>query len=102
MQYNKTNWIDHIRNEETGEVIQYGTPISARNLNNMETGIEFNNNQARVNKSDLTSLAIEVAILKEASLNNMTNNVFFENFSNLESIEVSSGIYDVIGKRIYV
>lgn len=102
MKYTKTEWIDHIRNIETGEVIQYGTPISARNLNNMETGIEFNNTQVRVNKSDITSLSIEVAILKEASLNNMTNNVFFENFTNLDGIEVSSGIYDEVGKRLYV
>lgn len=102
MKYNKTDWIDHIKNIETGEVIQKGTPISARNLNNMEEGIDFNNTQTRVNKSDLTSLSIEVAILKEASLNNMTNNVFFENLTNLDSIEVSSGIYDEVGKRLYV
>lgn len=102
MKYLKTEWQDHIKDIDTGEVIQQGTPISARNLNNMEDGIEFNNTQTRTNKTDITSLAIEVAILKEASLNNMTNNVFFENFSTLDNIEVLNGIYAEAAKRLYV
>ncbi|BFH11077.1 hypothetical protein J6TS7_02770 [Paenibacillus dendritiformis] len=38
MAYNRTEWRDHIV-APTGEVIQEGTPISARNLNNIEEGI---------------------------------------------------------------
>lgn len=37
--YNIRTWKDHIVDEVTKEVIQQGTPISATNLNNMETGI---------------------------------------------------------------
>ncbi|PHJ38536.1 hypothetical protein P378_08500 [Desulforamulus profundi] len=37
--YNLKQWQDHIVDELTGEVIQEGTPVSATNLNNMETGI---------------------------------------------------------------
>lgn len=102
MKYVKTEWIDHIKDIDTGEVIQQGTPISARNLNNMESGIGYNRDLSLINKANITSLAVEVAILKEASLNNMTNNVFFENFNNLDSLEVSNGIYDEVAKRLYV
>lgn len=43
--YEKTVWKDHIESVETGEVIQYGTLISAARLNNMEEGI-FNAHSA--------------------------------------------------------
>lgn len=102
MKYNKTDWIDHIKDVDTGEVIQQGTPISARNLNNIEEGIFNNNKVSRANKSDIVSLTVEVSILKDASINNMTNNVFFENFANLDSIVISHGIYDEELKKIYV
>lgn len=101
MKYNPTEWIDNIRDIDTGEVIQEGTPLSARNLNNMEDGIEVNDKLARRNKSDVVSLAVEVSILKNASINNLTNNVFFENFDNLKSVVVENGIYDEVGKRLY-
>lgn len=39
-EYIKTVWKDHVVDEDTQEIIQQGTPISARNLNNMENGIE--------------------------------------------------------------
>ena len=102
MKYNKTNWLDHVKDIDTGEVIQQGTPISARNLNNMEDGIATNSTLARNNKSDIVSLAVEVSILKDAALSNMTNNVFFENFTNLDSVIVSRGIYDTEQKKLYV
>lgn len=100
--YIKTEWKDHIVDIDTGEIIQEGTPISARVMNNMEEGIYSNTNETAKNSSDITSLAIEVAILKNASLNNLTNNVFFENFDNLDSVEVENGIYDPVEKKIYV
>lgn len=58
MEYNRTNWQDHVTEFENryrevenpdgtithepieGEIIQQGTPINAANLNNMEEGIE--------------------------------------------------------------
>lgn len=101
MKYEKTIWKDHIVDVDTKEIIQHGTPQSAMNFNNMEGGIERNDTLARANKSNLTSLAVEVSILKDASLNNMTNNVFFENFENTNSIIIENGIYDQEGKRLY-
>lgn len=37
--YNPTQWVDHVVDDATGEVIQQGTAISAANLNHMEQGI---------------------------------------------------------------
>ncbi len=102
MVYNKTEWKDHIVDTTTGEVIQEGTPVSARNLNNMETGIYDASESARINAAAIADLKSEVEILKNASLNNLTNNVFLENFSTLDAIKLSNGIYDTAAKRLYV
>lgn len=37
--YKNTNWLDHIVDTDSGEVIQEGTEQSAANFNNMEHGI---------------------------------------------------------------
>lgn len=37
--YRNTQWIDEVKDQETEEVIQEGTPQSAGNFNNMEHGI---------------------------------------------------------------
>lgn len=102
MAYNKTDWKDHIVDMTTGEVIQEGTPVSARNLNNMEGGIFDASESARINAAAIVDLKSEVEILKNASLNNLTNNVFLENFSTLNAIQLSHGIYDTAAKRLYV
>ena len=37
--YRNTQWIDEVKDQDTEEVIQEGTPQSAGNFNNMERGI---------------------------------------------------------------
>lgn len=37
--YRNTQWIDEVKDQETEEIIQDGTPQSAGNFNNMEHGI---------------------------------------------------------------
>ncbi len=44
MSYNRKTWVDHIEDNE-GNIIQQGTPLSAENLNNIEAGIEGNTEQ---------------------------------------------------------
>nr|WP_243125427.1 inorganic polyphosphate kinase [Clostridium amazonitimonense] len=100
--YNKTEWKDHIVDMDSGEVVQEGTPVSARIMNNIEEGIFGVTVETSKNSADITSLAIEVAILKNASLNNLTNNVFFENFDTLNSVKLENGIYDPVAKKVYV
>lgn len=100
--YNKTEWKDHIVDIDTGEVIQEGTPVSANNMNHIEEGIYSVTNVTANNEALIASLSAEVAILKNASLNNLTNNVFSENLENIDDIKLSNGIYDPVAKKIYV
>ncbi|WP_206458927.1 hypothetical protein [Anaerovorax sp. IOR16] len=51
MIYDKTIWVDHVVDSDTGEVIQQGTPISENRLNKSEDGI-FENRE-------LTSLEMQ-------------------------------------------
>ncbi|MBO5968588.1 MAG: hypothetical protein J6S14_08840 [Clostridia bacterium] len=37
--YTKTKWLDKVIDAETGELVQEATDQSAKNFNNMETGI---------------------------------------------------------------
>lgn len=37
--YNNTNWLDRVKDAQTGEIVQEGTDMSAENFNNMEDGI---------------------------------------------------------------
>lgn len=120
MNYEKIGWKDHISERpgtfrevqnpdgtvthvpEEGEILQEGTPVSANNLNHMDEGIYNANKQAKTNKEDITSLAVEVAILKNASLNNFTHNIFIVNFETLDSVNLEHGVWDMQGKRVVI
>lgn len=41
-------------------------------------------------------------MLKDATLNNMVNNVFLINFVSVASVAIASGIYDPVARKIYV
>lgn len=100
--YNKVGWIDHVVDEETGEVIQNGTPLSANNLGRMDDGIQAVTEQTIAQDASIAQLQAELKVVKDATLNNMTNNVFVENFSSLSNIKLSKGIYDPVAHKIYV
>lgn len=87
---------------EKGEIIQPGTPHDAITMNHLDEGIYNANRQSKTNKEDITSLAIEVAILKEAALNNFTHNIFVVNFATLDSIDLINGVWDIQGKRVVI
>lgn len=36
--YDKTNWLDEVRDQD-GNILQKGTPLSARNMNHIEDGV---------------------------------------------------------------
>ena len=78
--YQKIGWLDHVEDVETGEVIQEGTPVSQTNMNHMDDGI-FENREA---------------------VNNLTNNVFLINFDSVNSVAITSGIYDPVARKLYV
>ncbi|MSU03203.1 inorganic polyphosphate kinase [Tissierella pigra] len=87
---------------EKGEIFEHGTPHSANTMNHLDEGIYKSSLQAKTNKDDITSLAVEVAILKNASLNNITHNIFIVNFANMDSIELVNGVYDETQKRLVI
>lgn len=99
--YSKVGWKDHIVDEETEEVIQYGTPQSANNLGHMDDGIQAVTAQTIVQDTMITQLQAELKVVKDATLNNMTNNVFIEAFATLGSIKLTKGIYDPVTRKIY-
>lgn len=119
-EYIKTNWQDHIverpqtyefkeNDDKTvtlkkseGEVIQQGTPVSAKNLNKIEEQLEEVTNEINNILAFNNSLASEVAILKNASINNLNNNIFFEDFKDLNSINLKNGCYDAVNKRLVI
>lgn len=118
--YEKQIWIDHIVERpgtfretqnadgsithisEEGNILEEGSPFSANRMNHIEDGIYNISRQANINKDDITSLMIEVAILKGNALNGIGHNMFIVNFVNLDSVELVHGVYDEAMKRLVI
>ena len=80
--YQKIGWLDHVEDVETGEVIQEGTPVSQTNMNHMDDGIFENREAVILHEAQIADAQKEIKVLKDATLNNMTNNVFLINFDS--------------------
>lgn len=100
--YEKIGWLDHVEDVETGEVIQEGTPVSQVNMNHMDDGIHENREAAILHAARIADAQKEIKVLKDATLNNMVNNVFLINFDTVDSVAITSGIYDSVARKIYV
>ena len=100
--YEKIGWLDHVQDIETGEVIQEGTPMSQVNMNHMDEGIFTNREAVILHEAQIADAQKEIKVLKDATLNNMVNNVFLINFNTVTSVAITSGIYDSVGRKIYV
>ncbi|MGI6254257.1 MAG: inorganic polyphosphate kinase [Acutalibacter sp.] len=100
--YKKVEWLDHVEDVETGEVIQEGTPLSQTNLNHMDDGIHAVTEETIIQAALIADAQKEIKVLKDATLNNMTNNVFLKNFETIDSVAITSGIYDPVARKIYV
>ena len=74
--YEKIGWLDHVQDIETGEVIQEGTPVSQVNMNHMDEGIFANREAVILHEAQIADAQKEIKVLKDATLNNMVNNVF--------------------------
>ena len=97
--YEKIGWLDHVQDIETGEVIQEGTPV---NMNHMDEGIFTNREAVILHEAQIADAQKEIKVLKDATLNNMVNNVFLINFNTVTSVAITSGIYDSVARKIYV
>ena len=100
--YKKIGWLDHVVDVETGETIQEGTPVSQTNMNHMDDGIWQNRETIILHDSQIADAQREIKVLKDATLNNMVNNVFLINFVSVTSVAIASGIYDPVARKIYV
>ena len=100
--YEKIGWLDHVHDIETGEVIQEGTPVSQVNMNHMDEGIFANREAVILHEAQIADAQKEIKVLKDATLNNMVNNVFLINFNTVTSVAITSGIYDSVARKIYV
>lgn len=101
-QYEKIGWLDHVTDVVTGEVIQEGTPVSQTNMNHMDDGIFANRKAAILHEAQIAAAQQEIKVLKDATLNNMVNNVFLKNFDSVTAVAITSGIYDPVARKIYV
>ena len=100
--YEKIGWVDHVVDVATQEVIQEGTPVSQTNMNHMDDGIWQNRETIILHDSQIADAQREIKVLKDATLNNMVNNVFLINFVSVTSVAIASGIYDPVARKIYV
>lgn len=101
-QYEKIGWLDHVTDVVTGEVIQEGTPVSQANMNHMDDGIFANREAVILHEAQIAAAQQEIKVLKDATLNNMVNNVFLKNFDSVTAVAITSGIYDPVARKIYV
>ena len=101
-QYEKIGWLDHVTDVVTREVIQEGTPVSQANMNHMDDGIFANREAAILHEAQIAAAQQEIKVLKDATLNNMVNNVFLKNFDSVTAVAITSGIYDPVARKIYV
>ena len=100
--YKKIGWLDHVVDVETEEVIQEGTPVSQTNMNHMDAGIFVNREAVILHEAMIADNQQEIKVLKDATLNNMVNNVFLKNFDSVGAVLIISGVYDPRARKIYV
>lgn len=100
--YEKVGWLDHVEDVATGQVIQEGTPVSQTNMTHMDDGIFENRDAVITHEAQIADAQKEIKVLKDATLNNMVNNVFLKNFDSVDAVAITSGIYDPVARKIYV
>ena len=100
--YEKIGWLDHVKDIETGKAMREGTPMSPVNVNHIEKGIFTNREAVILHEAQIADAQKEIKVLKDATLNNMVNNVFLINFNTVTSVAITSGIYDSVARKIYV
>ena len=89
--YNKQEWIDHIEDIETGELIQEGTLYCARLMNHMEDGIYTAHDEM---------IQLEVKVLEDNLINNMPHNNFLEDLTTLDDVIINDGIYNKVLAKV--
>lgn len=99
--YVKNEWIDHIEDIESGEIIQEGTLYCARLMNHIEKGIEDAHLELIDFNNKVLSLETKVKVLEDNLINNMPHNNFYEDFSSVGYVRIIEGMYNPTFRKIY-
>ncbi|MDE6901521.1 MAG: hypothetical protein K2P22_02105 [Lachnospiraceae bacterium] len=101
--YRNTHWIDEVKDQETEEVIQEGTPQSAGHFNNMEGGISDAHLAAAllIIQGGLTAAQVEVeektvtlSNSQSYPFNNSTQTIALKTVRNFTDYTVEAEITD--------
>lgn len=84
-----------------GEIYQVGTTVEEITMNNMEKGIYNNNKYILAIVDDVKAQQLQINILQASLTGNVSGDVYVDDLENLDSIELSRGIYDKKEKEIY-
>lgn len=73
-------------------------PLFQKIINNIHS------NKTGINECSSKTDEVEnmIEIFKGSIINSMNNNIFLENFEDINSVKIVSGIYDSVSKKIYV
>lgn len=100
-EYIKQEWIDHIEDIDTGEILQAGTLYCARLMNHMEDGI-YDAHKYILNLEILIkNLQTRVNTLEGNMANDMPYNSFIEDFKTLDDIALIDGVYNPKQAKLY-
>ena len=92
--YKKQEWIDHIEDIDTGEILQEGTLYCARLMNHMEDGIYTAHDEMIQLEVKVKNMETKVKVLEDNLINNMPHNNFLEDLTTLDDIVINDGIYN--------
>lgn len=84
-----------------GEVFQEGTPVEEETMNNIEAGIKENNRFIISNINNIKSMQLQISILQATVTGDVSGDVYVDDLSNLDSLELSRGIFDEADGSIY-
>ena len=99
--YTKQEWIDHIEDIDTGEILQEGTLYCARLMNHIEDGIFTAHDEMIELEILINNLQTRVNTLEGNLVNNMPHNNFFEDFTTLNDVNLIDGVYDPKQAKIF-
>ena len=99
MSYEKTEWIDHVVDPETQEIIQQGTRVTAQRMNKIEEGIEVSHSdhELHLDESVYTSGAHGLVIEEGV----FTPLVAGGTIAGLNTYTTNTGFYQKIGTRVF-
>ena len=99
--YKKQEWIDHIEDIDTGELIQEGTLYGARLMNHMEDGIYTAHDEMIQLEVKVKNVETKVKVLEDNLINNMPHNNFLEDLTTLDDVIINDGIYNKTLAKVY-